>query len=309
MVPSERGVHQGAPLSMCLYQIYINDLLKQLKNCGHGLCIGDINVASPAYADDVSVGSIHKPGLNIMLQIAHDYAKKWRYEYSEEKCVYMMWGRDSFPNLSVTLGDVQLNCVKQSTHMGLEICANSQSENDALMKRIGKCRQSLLAFRGIGTYNVPATPSVLSNAYNSVSLVRMLYGLEVLPVKSAALNELEHAHLQHAKIIQNLPKSTARPAPLATVGWQSIKAVVTKMKMLFIIRMLMFPSDNIYRKVVIFCIRFHDLVSRESIKDMFTMSPTADMYRYARKYGLSYIVDNLISGNDEVNKQAIKIII
>ena len=36
----QRGIHQGAPLSMPLYQIYIDDLLKQLRSHSHGAVIG-----------------------------------------------------------------------------------------------------------------------------------------------------------------------------------------------------------------------------------------------------------------------------
>ena len=116
----ERGVHQGAPLSMFLYMIYINDLLKQLKECGHGLFIADINASSPAFADDISTGSIHKSGLNSMLRIANRYSITWKYEYSNEKCVYMVWGNDRQSDLAVKLGTHELKCVKQCKHVGVD---------------------------------------------------------------------------------------------------------------------------------------------------------------------------------------------
>ena len=54
----ERGVHQGAPLSMRLYQIYGNELIYMLKNNIHGLMIGNINVTSPSFADDIATGTL-----------------------------------------------------------------------------------------------------------------------------------------------------------------------------------------------------------------------------------------------------------
>ena len=67
----ERGVHQGAPLSMPLYQIYVNDLLKQLRSSKFAVKMYDINVGSPSFADDISVPALSKIGLNTLLYIAH----------------------------------------------------------------------------------------------------------------------------------------------------------------------------------------------------------------------------------------------
>ena len=115
-----------------------------------------------------------------MLKIANEYGKIWKYDYSKEKCVYMVWVTNKSPNMPVMLGDSELTCVKQCKHMGVELCENNNLQKDAYARRIGVCRKSLLAFRGIGTYHVPVTPSVLSNVYNSVCLTRMLYGIEVI---------------------------------------------------------------------------------------------------------------------------------
>ena len=254
----QRGVHQGAPLSMRLYQVYVNDLLKMLKECGHGFYLGDINVSCPAFADDVSTGSIFKSGLNQMLDIAYRYGIKWKYEYSNEKCVYMVWGKDSSPSTPVKLGGNQLKRVEQCKHMGVELSENNSLQKDVYARRIGVCRKSLLAFRGIGTYNAPVTPSVMSNVYNSVCLTRMLYGIEVMHTTDVNLSDLEHAHLQHAKIIQIIPKNIATPTPLATLGWQSIKALITKAKILFLIRTLLLPDNNIYRRAALLMFNMYD---------------------------------------------------
>ena len=90
----ERGIHQGAPLSMPLYQVYINDLLTQLRDSPFGAMIGEIYVTCPATADDIAICALYKHGLNELLQIAYDYSKQWFFEFSPEKCLVMVWGRD-----------------------------------------------------------------------------------------------------------------------------------------------------------------------------------------------------------------------
>ena len=61
-----RGVHQGAPLSMPLYQIFLNDLLVALRDSKVGICIGQIDTTSPAHADDLAIVAHYKIALNVL---------------------------------------------------------------------------------------------------------------------------------------------------------------------------------------------------------------------------------------------------
>ncbi len=85
--PILQGVLQGGVLSMCLYQIFINPMLIQLKESGSGCCIGDINCTAPSLADDVTLVALHKKSMQMLLDIANDYRCKWRYMLSILKCV------------------------------------------------------------------------------------------------------------------------------------------------------------------------------------------------------------------------------
>ena len=59
--------------------------------------------------------------------------------------------------------------------------------------------------RGIGSKRVPMNPAVMSKVYWSVSIPRMLYGIEVVPLSDKDINDLEKAHRQNGKIIMNVP--------------------------------------------------------------------------------------------------------
>ena len=73
-----RGVHQGAPLSMILYTIFINPLLCELSRNPYGLCVANLTLASPAHADDVALLTHYKVGLNSMFSTAVAYGFRWR---------------------------------------------------------------------------------------------------------------------------------------------------------------------------------------------------------------------------------------
>ena len=59
----QRGIHQGGPLSMPLYQFFINYLLNQLRSDPHGAGIANIDVTCPTSADDIAVCALHKQWL------------------------------------------------------------------------------------------------------------------------------------------------------------------------------------------------------------------------------------------------------
>ena len=85
----ERSVHQVAPLSIRLYQVYVNELLQRIKSNTHGLMIDDIKVTCTSFADDIATGALYKGGLNSHLALAHDYSVKWHFEFSHSKSVWM----------------------------------------------------------------------------------------------------------------------------------------------------------------------------------------------------------------------------
>ena len=87
---AERGVHQGAPLSMRLYQVFINSLIEQLNNYEYGVKIGNIDITAPASADDIAILSPYKPCMNELLTVVHEYGLKWRFHFNIDKCISLV---------------------------------------------------------------------------------------------------------------------------------------------------------------------------------------------------------------------------
>ena len=167
--------------------MYVNELLELLKDSKYGLRIESFNISCPAYADDVTPGSIHKHGLNEMLKIAYDYSQKWLYEYNPKKCSYIVWGNDKSPELSVKLGQHNLSRVTTCKHMGVQLIENKHVDENTLSTRIGAGRKPLLSFRGVGTHFVHAVPTVMNTTYNRLSLSRMLYGIKIIPKSNSSM--------------------------------------------------------------------------------------------------------------------------
>ena len=299
----ERGVHQGAPLSMPLYQVYVNDLLKQLRESKFAVSAHGIKVGSPTFADDISAPALCKIGLNCLLQIAFAYGVKWQFEFSAVKSLVMRWGPELSPNVPITFGGKTMNIIDKTKHMGITLQTTKVRSDDIVNDRIKKAKCTLLAARGIGSKSVPVPPSVLSKLYWNVSLSSALYGMEVVPYSSFNVVELEHAHRQNAKIVQGLPSNVPRPSPLMPLGWISLQGYIDIRKIIFLLSIMSLPSQNIYRKIAL-------RIVLECIASMQNgiMSPVACMYKCVAKYSLHGILKDFVThSNGDLKSAKLKV--
>ena len=116
------------------------------------------------------------------------------------------------------------------------------------------------------------------------------------PISKSGLGELERAHRMHAIMVHNLPESIPDPAPLATVGWMSISAVIDRMKLLFLWFVLCLKEYNVYRELMIYLLKrfLNEGVSSTMLK----LSPTANLFKTAIKYNLQDKLTDAISEGD-----------
>ena len=285
-----RGVHQGAPLSMHLYTLYINELLWQIKSSPHGVHIGPNKVTCPAHADDITLLTLYKNSMNVLMKICHDYSYKWRYSFNHDKTVVIIWGIDRSPDIKLIFGSSIVEPAHTVKHMGVRLHdnANSKTVKEISAERIGSARKVLYAAKGIGSSTVPIDTISLSRIYWAVAMPKMIYGLEVTPLSDQCLQELETAHRHHARVVQDIPAHTPKPAVLATVGWLSVNAYVSYLQIMFLIRILCQPANSIYRKVMIYileCIKEHP--NRKSKMK----SPVQNIYEKVQIYGLENYIN------------------
>ena len=89
-IKTERGIHQGAPCSMFLFTLFLNDLLREMQDMklGHKLC--GLNLNCVAFADDISLVASCKADLQLLVDTAYRYSKNWRFNFSPKKCVVIV---------------------------------------------------------------------------------------------------------------------------------------------------------------------------------------------------------------------------
>lgn len=290
-----RGVHQGAPLSMILYVIYMNDLIIELRFSGKGVIICNINVSSPCHADDVFLLALFKMNMNYLLRIVYKYSIRWRYMFNIDKTKYLRWGNDNDPNVDICFGGDVILPSDLCKHMGIHLCTKPNGLYDMIDMRAGKVKTVLGAARGIGDRSVPVPPLTLSKIYWAVGVPKLTYGLDVTHVNDTLMTKLEDIHRQNAKLVQSLPANTHNPAPLATLGWISMSAHIAVMKIMFLIRTLCLNNESIYRRIVVSRL---NAVQNITVNDVRHIGPVLSCWDYVRKYQLDHIVLSFIENGD-----------
>ena len=108
------------------------------------VCIGNCSLNSFAYADDVSLVCTTAPGLQRLINICADYARKWRFKFGIKKTMCMiMSGQNKLSGEPVWyLDGLQIQNVSN-----IEILGVIFSKNDELhvKKRTEKCQRIFYA--------------------------------------------------------------------------------------------------------------------------------------------------------------------
>jgi hypothetical protein len=279
---ARQGVHQGGPFSMKLYTVFNGDILDQLLLSGNGAKLAGIDIACPAYADDIALVAVHKPHLQALLDIAVEHSRCWRYNFNPSKSFALVFGKDHCPQRNLCLSGTALNITRSSKHLGVPLAVDTGSLDAIIEEGISKGRRSFYASLALGNRYNPVPPLTLSNLYWSVSVPQMTYGLELVNLSVNARHALNSVHLTAAKIIQGLPVQTSTPAVLAPLQWWSMDGYLAYKRLLLLWRILLLPVSLIAKQVAV--ARIHDYLNGR-MSDSF-VGPIKLCVQSLVKYGL-----------------------
>ena len=286
----KQGVQQGAPLSLWLYEMYMNDLLIELQGSGLGADMGDIKVTCPAYADDIALIATHPAKLQCMLDIAMAHSKKWKYKFNAKKSEVFISGKKC--NTVFCLGKEEIKQVPACKHLGTIMCKDRKGEEPFVSDCIRRAKQTMSAVAGVGSARVPVSTQVASKLYWSLCAPVLTYGCEVQCMSTEAGRELESAHWAIAKQIQRLPRHTPNPCVLPQLGWFTLTGYMNMKMLVFLWKLLVMEMSSMYKRIVvkrIVMICKNDACNKSG--------PIANMIKAAEQYNLKQvIVNSIISG-------------
>ena len=163
-----RGTRQGSVLSPYLFNIFLNDLLLQLKRVYSGVIVGNTLYNSFAYADDVSIFCTNARGLQRLIDTCYEYSSRWRFRFNKEKSMCMIIGNCPLVDEPKWyMHDTELNNVNRMEVLGT-VFNSGGTCTEHVDSRIKKCRQSFYGLSPAGMIYPGATTDVQSYLFKRI---------------------------------------------------------------------------------------------------------------------------------------------
>ncbi|MCG8113153.1 MAG: reverse transcriptase family protein [Candidatus Thiodiazotropha taylori] len=239
----KQGVRQGGVLSTHLYKIFVEDQLLELETNSLGFMLGNIYIGATAVADDLAYLSPTPETLQLMLNVGYRYSDQHHYKIHPTKTKIVEHSSEKgSAEYKWTLGENEIKASKETTHLGLKRTASNECEIN-IGDRIKLARRTKYALMNSGYHGTNGlSPATSYQIYKTYVLPRLLYGLEVLPLKKVHITTLEKFHKNSLRIIQSLPERTASAAVYLLLGAVPVEAEIHRRQLSMLHAIL--NSDN-----------------------------------------------------------------
>ena len=194
------GVRQGGVLSPLLFTVYLDELIDRLKQKGIGCYVGYHYVGAIAYADDLTLLSPSRSGLQSMLSVCESYGKEFFVSFNSSKTNCIVFNKKFDPNVpKLFLSNQELDWNDRVNHLGNIITYHCNDISDISAKR--------------GTF-IAAVNNLLAN-FNTVPLYLLntlfknyccsFYGCQTWNLREKYLQNLSTIYNKSIRRIWHLP--------------------------------------------------------------------------------------------------------
>ena len=189
--PVQRGMRQGSVLSPKLFNIFLDELLHQLKDVPHGVRVFDVLYNSVVFADDVTVFSSTVVGLQELIDACFRYAQKYRFKFGVRKSKCLVMGKP----LLITKPTWKLGDARLTTETELEVLGITFSEKLTYQAHVNKrataCRRRIFGLTSIGMSYPGLAAEVKAYLWNTVGAPMLIYGMDSIALRPKDLGILK----------------------------------------------------------------------------------------------------------------------
>ena len=208
------GLRQGCVLSPVLFDVYVNDVVTELRNAGVGIQPANQVLVSLLYADDIALLASSEAELRRALQVVLDFCRRWRLELQPAKSkVMVLNGQFSQP---IMIAGRPLERVNVFRYLGVELNVDG-TWTDAVNQRVEAAKASTRNMMQV-LKNGSLSPSARMNIWNIKARSGMDYAAELMvPTKDQAI-ELDRAVWAAARTVMSVCQATPVAALEADLG-------------------------------------------------------------------------------------------
>jgi len=291
----KQGVGQGRVMSAWLFGLFINDLITKLLETSCGLMIGQLHIPTVLLADDTTLLSGTKSGLQTLLNVVNDYAHQWRLKYNATKSACLVFNplkptvKQNNMDYEFILRDVVIP-IKHSVIYAGTLIDCSLRTLDRTEKACSKLKQNLHSLFSIGVKRDGMNPITNSIIWKRVVLPTALYACEIWGQISNHEREiLEQTQRYFVRYILGFDKTSPTDSSISVFGLWTLEGLVDKFKLLFYGRLCRAKHWTIHKQL------FRFRLSQILIGELNNRSITYDIVKTLVRYDMLSFLENYIT--------------
>jgi len=219
------GLRQGCVLSPILFDIFVNDLVAELKEKGWGVEVGMSRLSILLFADDIVLVADSAQELQQMLDLVTDFCSRWRCDCNTKKTEVVVYGKGvskaEMEKMRFHMGAAELRVVVSYKYLGLDLMRTGSM---AKMKErlLAKARAKVASALGIANTHGLLTVSYGVQLWHTLIRPTLEYGAEIWGHQK--WEQAEALQRFAGKRILRCSKLTTDEAVLGELGWWTLKA-------------------------------------------------------------------------------------
>ena len=258
----EVGLRQGCLLSPILFDLFLNDLVKELNSLKKGVKVGHQKISILLFADDIALIADSKEDLELLLKTTYEFSLKWRFKFNYDKCAVIEF--DNSAHEPFVYGNCKEDCsCGHHYRFGMNLI-----QQVLVYKYLGADLDNRLSFTSMRT-RLAAKARInlgriwamgLRSGYLSVKAAINLWkalGLSILKYSSSiwgnvAWKEGEQVQLSMARYILRCSAMTTKEALLGELGWWSLRAQMDLSRLCYWFHLLTISDSRLLRQAYLY---------------------------------------------------------
>ena len=234
----DRGVRQGSVLSLTLFLIVMDEMLREMSTSGNGVSIAGLYLGSAAHADDIrslsqSTSATENQAINLI-----NLSTKYGLKINANKTEVVALSRTNHPSTYMfTIAKHQVETKKEAKCLGYWWKFNLGADK-SVEANIERGRKSFFATGAIGAYQGSLNPLSSRSIFLTCVIPVLLYGSENWILNDQSIAKLETFQSQMGKRMLKIPNFYNNLLSRVVLQLPSIRVQILIRKLRFLAHLL-----------------------------------------------------------------------